>query len=420
MPADLTASDIFTAFSDLSNDVVEEPFIKRKVMDVAQPIEEYSFFADRVKDNEDAVVGIRAKIPFKTAGNNSIRPISRTGYFPDGNPVAVDSQEFTLKGIAATAAVTHEDLLATNGNHVLMANLMVDALQDIYNMYPRYRRMNIWTPSSGVICVAASISGTTVTVDNDGLMNNHAYDRTKLLWRNMYLAVYSSAAAFKGVVKVTGKNDKLGTFTINADTSPTGIADGDMFVISDIAGAEDGYNNSSTGLYEILDDDNTFQNVDRTAAGAEWAKAHVVGNSGTGRLPTYSVLSDFFHDLFQPRYAFTDYRVIDYYWKNNLRDNVRFAGNQKVFEDMYTAVQIDKTMLVEDADAPNNRVLVADFDKTFYYTKGRLENPRGEGWVRVPKRPFFEYALIQYALLGFEGDARRIGRLDDIDITANS
>jgi len=424
MPRDLTEADIFTAFSDLENDVVQEPFIKRKAMDVATPIEEYSFFADRVQDNADAVVGIRAKIPFKTKNNNSLRPITRTGYFPDGNPLAVDSMTFTLKGMAGTAMVTHEDVLATNGDHVLLAELMTDALQDIYDNYPRYRRQSIWSPTSGVLCQAASFaSGTlTVTCDNAGLYNSHVYDRVKWIWRNMYLAVYSSAGAFKGIVQVVSKDETAGTFVVDADTTPTGIADNDVFVVSDIAGAETGYNNSGPSIFDILDDDNTFQGVDRSVAANAWAQAQVYGNSGTGRLPTYSVLSTFFHNLYKPKYGFTDYRVIDYYWSTYLRDNVRFVqGNKsRQYIDGYTAVEVDKTMLVEDADAPNDKILVADFMNTFYYTKGTLENPRGEGWVRVAKRPYYEYNLIQYALLGFEGDARRVGRLDDIDITAES
>lgn len=414
----VTLDEVFTAMSDLEDDVVREPFLTQNVMDVAREVETGSFLADKIQDQSTGIKGIKAKIPFKTKKNTSMRPMGRTGYTPTANKIGVDSQEFELKGNAVTAMVTFEDLLATDGDHVLIADLMTDSIQDCYDVAPYYRRMNIWTPSSGEIGQVASISGTTVTLDNAGLMNNGTYDYVKLFYEGMYCAVYSSAGAFKGVVQILEKDDVNGQLEIDADTSPTGIADNDLLYVSDIAGDEDGKDNSSTGIYEVIDDDNTFQGVDRSVAGNRWARAYVEDHSSADI--TFDDLAQFFHECQMPEFAVTDYRVVNHYWDEYLSGNVRFVqgGESRSFIDGYTYVQVDKTKLVEDVDGPYNRIIVPDLKNMRYYTKGTFQNlDGGSGWVRVDKRPFFERTLVQYALLGAT-DCRRMGRLDDIDITA--
>lgn len=414
-------SDILTDWTNLQNDVMEELYMDKTVIEVSEPIEVYPFLCDKIKTDSSSVRGLQAKIPFRHVGNNSWRSMDqRDGYTPVGNVIDTDNQTFDLVGYAASATVSHRDIIATDGDHYLMADLGIQAIEDLYRQLPRYKRQFMWTGTSGVVAVAsAAISGSTVSIDNDGLEHTETRDLTKYIWENMFLSVYSSANAFKGIVQVTSVDRTNGTFTIDADTSPTAIADGDQFVVSDVEGEEDDFNNSGPGILDVIDEANTFQGINRSTAANHWARAVVNDNSGTGRYPTYARLSDFFHDVYGPKEAYTSFKVIQSYWETNGREKVRLQVKQDFSEDFNKFVMIDDVKMYWAEDCHQDKIIVPDLSNICYFTKGAPAPYRGEGWKRVHKRPIFEYVLAGFHLLGAK-NCRMMGKFEDVDITAAS
>jgi len=412
-----TETNIITSWVTLANDVAQKSFLT-PVMDVALPKEYYSFFADRIPFSSEGVKGLQVYIPFRTKLNSSIRPTTRTGFRPTGSPEAVDSQNFTLKAIAGAAQVTDTDIEGCQGNLPEMIDLVGRAVKDIYTILPRYYRHMLWTPASGICAVSSGVpAGTTVGIDNAGLWNTVSGDRCKNLWRHMWLAVLDSTFVYKGVVQVVEIDAANDQFIIDADLpAPNAIANDDVFVISDIGAKEHGYNLSSPGILDMIDDNNTWQGVNRATAGNRWARALM---DATGGLPTYEKQSDFYHNLGQPAHAITDWRNIRWYWEENFRENRRYTGTERGFDDKYEYVQVDKTRLMADDDALQDYVLVPDLKNTAVYTKGELKNFNGEGWKSVPERWYMEYCVKQFLLLGAK-DCREMGAMTGIDRTAAS
>lgn len=408
-----TETNILTLWNNLTAHVFKDQFLGG-LIDVAYPIEDYPFFADRIPHTSKGVKGITADIPFRTRMNSSTRATDgRIGHSPTGNPEAAQHQTFTLASITSAANVSLIDIEATNGDHNLMASLMTQAVEDIYKGLPRYYRKLLWTSTTGIVGVSSGVpAGVVVDIDNAGLWNATTGDRLKNIWPNQFLQVYSSGFVYKGTVQVLETDPVNDQFTILGDLpAPNAIANDDVFTVGDIGGKEQTYNIDSPGILDMIDDNNTFQNINRATAGNHWARAHM---DATGGLPTFVKLKEFFHQLGQPTYAITDYRNVSWYYEQNFREDKRYGPNQTEFLDRYSMVTVDKTKLVEDDDALQDRIIVPDLSNCALYTKGGLTNVNGEGWVRIAGRWIQEWVGIQHLLLGAK-DCRRMGAYTGVD-----
>jgi hypothetical protein len=368
----------------------------------------------RCKERADVVDGLTALIRWKTSLGFSFRPISERGYTPTGAPRDSARQSFTLRGHAAALQVTLHELQRCNGKASAIGNLLTDKMDDIVTVFPHYKRLLWMLPSSGVLGVAASIATTTVTLVNTGLWNTHAYDLNKRFLRGMWVQVLTSAGVARGgPVRVEEvERDANGAGDTIVLSSDPGVQATDLLVITDIGGLEHGYNQFGPGLLDIIDDDNTFQGTNRATTGNQDFRAYVQGSAGA---VTYATLSAFFARMDDPKEAFTTWPVIDAYFKNELRANVRFNGTTE-FVDGARSVTIGSTRLIADKDLFSDRIIVPDFANMALATKGGLENPWGEGWRRVQGRIFAEYVLAFFGL-PFAEDCRKMGVLSGIDPT---
>lgn len=373
-----------------------------------------SWFTNRIRRSSEGVSGLKVAMTYLTEYGWSWRPMSEFGFTPTGSKLDSAEQYAELSCHAASVQVNLKSILATEGDQSRMGSILDRSMKGLFETFPYYIRNMLWTPQSGVMGVALSKSGLTVTLDNAGLWNTATKDRAKLFETGMYVQVLDSAGEKKGnPVKITAVNKTLGTVTLDSDP---GVVDNDLFVLSDIAGLDDVYNTSCPGIFDVIDNDNTFQGIDRSLAANAKFRAIVQDNGGTGRALTNDLLVKFLHDCYDPEFAFTHWEVINEYWKDNLRSLVNYTpgGN---FVDGYSGLQIGKTKLIEDEDADIDKVIVPDFQNMFVAERGKIESLFGEGWRQIPGRPFLEYPVVYWATLIAE-DTRYMGVLKDIDISA--
>lgn len=408
-------NDIFTSWQDVTDVIKTQFLVNLNDLSVVPKKKQFTFLADSIRLNGNGINGLAVTIPFMLRNNRSWTRVPRGGFLPSGSALETATQNFTLVGHGAAAAVSYEDILATDGNPDAMVKAQRMALQGIYDEFPDYKRMLLWAPASGILCRSSGVcvSGV-VTVDNTGLWFTHTGDRLKFVQKGWFLAVYSSGLAYKGVVRVIEVDQAANTFLVDADT-PTAIADNDVFVKTNISARETNLNRCGPSILDVIDDNNTFQGVNRATAGNGWARALV---SGTTNLPTRAKLLAFARKIGNFPVTFcANYTVLEYLYNSLAAGHVLYQPFPAV-KDGYSSIEVQNHRVVEDFDVPYDMIVVPDLDNMALYTKGDVK-PISKGWERIPGKNEYEYQVIWYGLLGAT-DCQFMGVLTNVDVTAGS
>ncbi|MBO4511624.1 MAG: hypothetical protein J5746_02550, partial [Victivallales bacterium] len=287
------------------------------------------------------------------------------------------------------------------------------------NTFPYFLRAVLWSPQGAgkAVGVVASVGGTgncTITLDNDGLWNTATADRCKLIERGMVLQGYDGTSGEKKgePVRVMDVDKDLGKFIIYGDatgTAKTTFADGDYFVPSDTGGLDIPGMNDVPGMLDVLDDDNTFQGVNRASAGNRWARAYV--KDGSASVYDYDLLSKFFRKCYNPKEAVAHIESVASYANHHFHDRIRYTP-METFEEDYTRCRVEGTWLYADEDMDRDKIAVIDFDNVTIRTSGEIGplSPEAAGWHWVQGRTYLEYIIGCWFTLAAE-DVRKCGLL---------
>lgn len=373
-----------------------------------------SWMMPRIRRSSEGVKGLKVKIPFLLGGGHGWRPMSRMGHLSSGSPEYGNEQEFELNAHVGGVQATLDDITAYADDNSMLRPLFQRQITNLMRSLPAYIRNMVWLPESGVVGVAASISGTTVTLDNDGLQHDGTYDLTRYVTINDWIQWYTSAGVKLGdPVRVINVTQEGATIVISSDP---GVTDGAFFTTTDIAGLESSYNQFGPGIWDVVSDDNTFQGMDRSQAANALFRANVYENAaspGTGQAPSYDIFREFFRKMAMPEFALTGDHVIEAYYTNEIRENQRWVDGRQEFTDGFRQIRIDNTLLIADKDMLNDRLLVPDLSSMWLADKGEVTPLPGQGAMEhVPGRPFFEKHFVFYARL-VATECQRMGvRLD--------
>lgn len=410
MPPGIT--DVINSVNELSTDLMKDAYLPM-VREVAFK-RKRSWLADRIPRNGEGVDGLSVKISFVTRLPWSWRGMTEFGYTPTGSKFATEGMTASLGCHAAAAILSLHALQAVKGPMVDAAwkDLIEQQMKALTKTFPYYTRALLWTSQNAkkALGKAVSVAGTTITLDNVGLWNTATTDRAKLFEAGMFVQTYRGTAKVGSPVMITAVDKELGKITLESDP---GVADNDVFVCSDIAGLDTPYTDLFPGILDVIDDDNTFQGVDRSQAANAMFRAVV--ESASGVTFGYDLLSDFFHKCYNPAQAFANYKLVREYWKDNVQENVRYAPGGNV-PDGYKglSIQVDQTTLLEDDDVDMDKVIVPDFENMRIAEAG-VRNLFDMGWQQVPGRPFLEYVVAYWGLLLAE-DTRYMGLLHTITL----
>lgn len=408
----IAESKVFNTFETLSTYALKDVYFQA-MYNLCFDIKR-SWLAQRIRKSQNGVKGLTAKLPYLLQYGWSLRPMSEHGYTPTGSPMSGATGEFELGIHAGSVIVSLKELYATDGDQSLMGDIMEREMTGLMECWPYYMKTLFWTPTSGVMgVVAVNSTGTTVTIDNTGLWNTLTKDRCKLFIPGMWVSFRSSAGVSRGDPRrVTFVNQTLGTFTIDAAIN---ISDGDYICITDVQGLEDGYNNeTSPGIYDAIDDSNTFQGIDRSDNTYSRLRAVVDDASGVPRAPTRALLANFFHNCYDPDEAITHYDQLENLFNILVLTpaNRRFVNVQD-YKDSFNSIQVGKTWLTEDDDHDRDKITVVDWSNVFLVDKGEVGDLFGRGWYPLETRPFMCRNVAWCGLLVAQ-DVRKCGVLKDL------
>jgi len=378
-----------------------------------------SWLLNRVRRGSLGVKGLRVKVDAITDVPWSWTQVGEHGSTPDNGKWNAKPQYVDLNLALSTAQMSAHNIEQTEGNRDALIDLVQGGVKNVYDTLPYFMRQKYWTRSNGYMGrVGGNPVGELVTLDNAGMdfgtgsTAPEIGDRTKLFVRNMQLQIIDGVTGkAKNVrpVRVEYVDRRAGKIRVD---DASNIADNDYFVISDVTGANKNQI-SGTGIYDIIDDSNVIQGIDRSVAGNEAFRAVVHGNGGTPRALTYDVLSEFLFDCYDPAYAFTSKAVVRNYLERYRDDKLRYTSTE--FSQNYTGFRVDNTSVIVDDDADSDKVLVMDLDNIkIAEIDGGIKDFTGKGWYHVPKTTYWETVFAYWASM-YVNDARYSGKLVDIN-----
>lgn len=408
---------IYRYWSELSDEIIRKAWLPT-ILDVAfEP--KGRWIINRLKRTSKGVNGMKVHIPFKKEDPIAWRAVTEHGYTPSGANSKYAQQYFELGCAVAACNATVHEIKACSMNNSMIKDIANEKARTLVETFPYFLRAVLWSPQGAdkAVAVVASVGGTgncTITIDNDGLWNTNTLDRCKLIERGMVLQGYNGTTnAKKGApVQVQDVDKDAGTFIIYGDatgTAETTFADGDYFVPADPGGLDVPAMSNVPGFLDVLDDDNTFQGVNRAAAGNRWARAYV--KDGSSSYFDYDLLSKFIRKCYGPKEIVANIETVQKYASHHFADKVRYTPAE-TFQEDYTRVRIDNCWMYADDDVDHDKILCIDFDNVTIRQSGGIQplHPSMSGWRWVSGRMYMEYILGYWFTLAAE-DVRKCGYL---------
>jgi len=367
-------------------------------------------FVNRIPRSSENVEGLQVYITYLTKVPWAWRAMSEFGYTPTGAKFDAEEGYAQMGCHASNAIVSLTELEATKQGR--WQNILDKQMRAIKETFPYYVRALLWSSqnSKKAIGKVSGVSNATVTLDTSGLWYDTSSKVAHLFVPGMFVQAYSGDSKVGSPVEVTDVDFKNGTVELASDP---GLSAGDLFTCSDVGGLDQPYCENCPGIYDVIDDDNVFQGIDRSAHGSKFKP---VIQDATDQTLNYELLDDFFHECYNPETAHTSREIVQKYWQDNLASAVRYQPGG-MFVDGHEGVQVGATKLIVDDDVPEHDIVVPDHSNWQLADRGGLENTFGTGWEKISGRPFIEYNIHWWTLL-IAMNVRNFGRMHSITETS--
>lgn len=420
-------TQLFEAFSGAFEDVVRKAytplFPSLLLGKMRGPIRQ------RMMRNSDLVgEGLNAILTFKTQDSFGVAPLPRLGTFASGGTLGGQETEIALLRFNAGTQWELEDIRRARNSQSLIKNLVEAKMGAMPDAWSALDKVLTLGPSSGAIGVVNSVSGTTVTLRHtgnttSGLVYDSPKDANRLFSDNMFVQFYNTASPPVPVgdpVFVTFLEYLSDEVTFNA--VPGGVGAGYLIVPTDSLGLTQGLNLFGDGLFDAIDDDNTFQGIDRSQAANARFRSFVHAATNSGAID-YAQMSEFFR-LFSgrlgaqpPKEAFTPMEVIRRYYEVVFRGQQMWTNPNANMQyvDGWGSVVIDRTRLIQDDELPMDQVVIPDLESITVQQAGppaAAHAPR-----LIEQRPIITYTELYYGVLTMQ-NPRTSGRMTGLSLTA--
>lgn len=402
-----TEQEAINSFNELTDVLVKKVWFPT-LYDLALERRRAELVQNIPRSNEN-VDGLQVHVPYLMEIPWAWRAMSEFGYTPTGSKYDATEGVINLGCHASNAIVSlHE--ITTSQDSDRWTNIINKNMRWIGQTLPYYMRGILWSSkdSKHAIGKVDSVSGTTVTLSTSGLWYSQTGDVAKLFEPGMYIQAYRSDSKVGEPMKVDDVDKKSGTIEVSADP---GLSSGDLLTFSDVGGLDQPYDENVPGILDVIDDDNVFQGIDRSASGNR--KFRSVIQDASGETLNYGLLKNFFHDCYDPEVAHTSLEIVKKYWTDNIQSGVRYTPGGMYVDGKGEGVQIDGTFLQIDDDIPAHEIIVTDDQNWQIADRGGIENLFQRGWERVPQRPYLSYDVVYWFTLMAE-DTRYFGRLHSI------
>ncbi len=390
MPIDV--NKVTNTMAELAVNVID-PAIMPIMTDMMLPEDTNSYMTKKLRANKNKIGKVnltnqKIEMPAITGVNYGFRSISEGGITPTGSKITTDKMSVEFGHFIGGINASDREIEVAMDSRTLITSLLMEKWRGLMSTVPYYIRANIWNGQSGVQGVVATdgVSGDTLTLTATGMNISDARDITRYLEEDMIVQIMDATGTTKRgePVKIIDV-DKLGAEII-LEAMPAGVAATDILVFADTTGDENDFGNGTQGIFDVIDDANTFQGIDRSAVGNRKWRANMVDNGGAAI--TRNVLKDFFKMCHNPAEAICSQDVLDAYFDANIKDNIRYSGISETFEDKFQFVQIGNTRMFEDEECHSDKVIVPDFANM-----GICDTPLDpvtNGLERIPNRLMWE------------------------------
>ena len=231
------------------------------------------------------IEGRRSYIKLRIGDSLGQASISQGGDFPNPGDPTYDEASLNLAHLAHAISFTMEEMALLESTEAAAVPIMAEKMNAAKEAMSSDIERQAWGDGSGVLANVASSSGSTITLD---ATTTSQVDRDRYLWiDDANRARYDVVHGTTGAQQVTGftvsdVNESTNVLTCSATmTSATSAG----VVVRSGTWASGGayYSLEFPGVKAMVDNDNTYMNIDRTASGKGYWQGVVNDNSGTLR-----------------------------------------------------------------------------------------------------------------------------------------
>lgn len=231
------------------------------------------------------IEGRRSYIKLRIGDSLGQATISQGGNYPDPGDPTYDEASLNLAHLAHAISFTMEEMALLESTQAAAVPVMAEKMQAAKESMSSDIERQAWGDGTGILANVASDSGSTITLD---ATTSSQVDRDRFLWLDdANRARYDVVDATTGAQQVTGFtvsdiNESTNVLTCSATMT---AATSNGVVVRDGTWTSGGAFNSLEfpGIKAMVDTDNTYMGIDRTASGKGYWQSVSVANSGTLR-----------------------------------------------------------------------------------------------------------------------------------------
>lgn len=245
----------------------------------------YSF----LKKSSKRVSGRNTFIKIKTGRSTGITQVDEGGDFPAAGDPTYDEAQIALKRTAATVEFTLDEMDLLNGSEAAAIPVVQEKLDDLLNTVRRDIMRQTYGDGTAALarCEAGGPSADVILqADNGDAGSANDVDRDRFLWlepNGMKVAIVDgvTGAVNTSGLSISDIDESTNTITLSASVT---TVDTEIIVRSGNTTASGGaiVSREFPGVRAMVADDNTYETLDRTAAGFGFWKAIVVPGDTAG------------------------------------------------------------------------------------------------------------------------------------------
>ncbi len=267
----IDVNKVTNTMAELAVNVID-PAIMPIMTDMMLPEDTNSYMTKKLRANKNKIGKVnltnqKIEMPAITGVNYGFRSISEGGITPTGSKITTDKMSVAFGHFIGGINASDREIEVAMDSRTLITSLLMEKWRGLMATVPYYIRANIWNGQSGVqgVVDAGGVTGDVLTLTATGMNISDARDITRYLEEDMIVQIMDATGTTKRgePVKIIDV-DKLGAEII-LEAMPAGVAATDILVFADTTGDENDFGNGTQGIFDVIDDANTFQGIDRSA-----------------------------------------------------------------------------------------------------------------------------------------------------------
>lgn len=340
-----------------------------------------------ISRNEEDVSGKKAVLSVHKGRNQGVGARADYADLPKAGHQAYEQPSITMKYNYGRIEVTGPTIAATRSDAGAFVRTIQSEMDGLLTDIKKDFNRQLFGDGTGKLCtLGAASASATVTIT----------DTAQYLEAGMSVDIVSG-----GSVSVSG----LTIVSVDRSTPSVTFDQAVTTLTGDILVRSGSYNEEVEGLARIVDDSNTYANINRSDNANEFWRANVDDNGGTNRAISESLMQVMWDEIgrrggVQPDLIITTDGVRRAYM-NTLTSLRRFVNTIEV-KGGFSGPEFNNTAVIVDYDCPPNTMYFLRTDRLALYRMSDWDWLDKDGAIlhRVSNKDAYEAVLYKYANLG--------------------